>query len=159
MAAKFLYSTQSLVALYINRLFYGDIHFVWVSEVLHDDGTPASSSPWKLYLEFWNIALHNDKGSTLRAKHKVSLRTGADIQHGKGVLDDAQHELVKKFIDSLDTDYSSFRPRLLVIDRSDISAGRLIIPPPEKKANPLSPEFIVEDLRPSEFEVLDIPLP
>jgi hypothetical protein len=50
-------------------------------------------------------------------------------------------------------DLKDWRPLLYVINRASV-APRLLLVPPEKRANPVSPEWTLADLAPHEFDVL-----
>jgi len=161
MPGPFLYSANPWIKFDIHQRYRGAQHWVWCSDFfdsrryyLHTGAgnLPPSSNPAEIYetlraatLERPDFHCHHITRVKLSLKERVLEWTG----DGSMSSIDAQDVLYQ-----LDhADLKDWRPLLYVINRASV-APRLLLVPPEKRANPVSPEWTLADLAPHEFDVL-----
>lgn len=118
-----------------------------------DFAVPPSSSPLEIYntikKEIAGADLHNSKIDL----NRMGIRKGAEVMRKRGVIDDETLDDIIRISNGVPM--HQFRPILCIIPRTEAL-------PYHKKvdvlamANPLSYEYIVEDLPPSAFDVIRI---
>lgn len=161
-APLILYSTNSWLAYAINERYYAGRHFVWCSPFrgpgtmpAHDVTTPPSSSPLEIYRALYRDVAAGDRHSSKIRDNKIGLLRGAEIRRSKGHIREDDERDIAAVIDGAET--RDFRPLLYVIPCSRLSK-KIISVPVEKRAHPLSDEFIIDDLRRKSFDVIEFPV-
>jgi hypothetical protein len=154
-----LYSAMTAVAFNVNNKYYGGRHYMWCTPYFGSDfksphfTVPPSSSPMEIYniiqKEIEGADLHNSKIEL----NRMGIRKGAEVMKQRGIIDDeALNDIIAI---SKAVPMHQFRPILCIIPRLEAL-------PYYKKvavldmANPLSHEYIVEDLPQSAFDVIRI---
>jgi hypothetical protein len=162
MAGLVLYSTNVFLKHVIQREFRNDIHYVWCSEFFDAQAAggayssaaliPRSSNPADIYRTLKVECDCGDRHSSKIAEQKVSLAKLARDWKKSGEITDAQSKeilyLVKK------ASFRDWRPVIYVIPREPIEP-RLTSVPLEKRAG-FGPEYIISDLKRSEFDIIEI---
>lgn len=153
----FYYSTNTHLSHFITRRFYKDIFYVWCSPVFKpSDCTlldphsriPRSSSPYEIYCELQKDVLSKDYHSARIESNKIGLRRGASLALEKGVIDEDDCNRINWIIEK--SQVSDFHPILYII-HADKIRNRIKQPDISIIANPLSTEYIIEDLKIDEF--------
>jgi hypothetical protein len=156
-----LYSTNVFLKLHIQQKFRGNKHYVWCSEMFDTSKapayagnlhTPASSDPCAIYRDLSATLqrgdMHSDK---IKAQRSSFVKLAAGWKKA-GEISLVQHEeicwLAKKSLPL------QWRPLLYVIPRKPVE-GRMQLVPASKRAG-LGDEFILTDLDPSEFNVIEL---
>jgi hypothetical protein len=154
-----LYSTNTFLAFKIAEQFYGDLHYVWCSPDFSSANVPSlaysnppSSSPRDIYERLHEDVTRGDKHSAKVLANRTGIQNGATQKANLGVITDKQKREIYSIANQASIQF--FKPLLFVIPLS--SVGHLIqLVPVRKRANPLSREYIVEQLPRACFHVLD----
>lgn len=162
-----LYSVQSYLAYYINTHFYNSVHYVWCASSFDSETNatltpklPYTSNPKHIYNSFKKDISTNDNHyirSEIR-RNTVGLLNGANVMLNKGKITNEQFALVKTIIKNCQKGNAVieyFRPLIYVIP---YELNKQIIRPVEveKRALPLSNEYIIEELTEGKFDIIDI---
>ena len=156
-----LYSTNVFLKLFICEQYAGDIHYAWCSEVF--DATalgrytsaaqvPPSSNPADIYKELRSAVQRRDRHCYKINEQKVVLKNLAIRWEGKALITSDQRDEIIYLVDN--ATFEDWRPLLYAIPRQSV-AGRLISVPVHQRAS-LGMEFIIPDLRRSEFDILEL---
>ena len=155
------YSTNTYLAFLISETYYQGEHFVWCGPIFNPltlgaydlrRKTPPSSSPLKIYTTFKEDIEGNDLDSKKIKSAKNGLKNGAGIQHANKVIDDIELASILYTIDH--ASITEFRPLIYAIPKHLVES-RVKIVPVDAKANPLSVEYQILDLKKNEFEILE----
>lgn len=156
-----IYSTNTWLASRICARFYGGLH--WVCGAAEFDGRaalplghrqPPSSSPAEIYQQLFHDADRRDLHSTKINENRAGLLKGAAARRQQGVIDSAAEAEVSAIIHAAQS--SDFRPLLYVIPYLLVQ-GRAKLVPVGQRASIFSEEYIIDDLRTGEFDVIQFP--
>lgn len=152
-----LYSTVSSLAYEINERFYGGIHYVWCAPARATDvfmtPNPPSSDPVALYHRYLEDVQAGDRHSDLITRNRNGIIRGASSREAQGVIKKAQRELIEQM--ALDASVRHFKPLLMIIPCTPVE--HLVKPVAiSDRAGTTSQEFIIEDLPPRHFDIMDI---
>lgn len=113
-------STQSRLALFINRRFYNHIHWICCSplfngelEELKDTYIPQTCTPLEIAKSFAAIVRGKQVDTNSAKDHRDGLRRGVKAKREEEVITDKQVEEIDMLIDELD--FSWYRPYLFII--------------------------------------------
>lgn len=156
-ATKFLYSTNTLLALRIGRKYYEDIHYVYVTsdfgcESLSNKlyANPPTSSPLKIYKNLQDEIEAGDLHSEKIDRNRIGLRKGVQAKRKAEVIDEQKEQEILKIIERAET--RDFKPLLYIMSYKEVK--HLLKPVPvEERAHPLADEYIIESLPGDLFEV------
>lgn len=155
-----LYSTNVFLKLMIQRQYMGDAHYVWCSECFDtsklpaytlNHNTPPSSDPIGIYRRLSEDVRRRDGHSTKIAEQRLSLTTRALEWHKSGRIGDQEKDDILFHIDK--ADFSDWRPLVYVIPFEPVR-GRVRTVPAAKRAG-LGMEYIIEDLKGPEFDIIE----
>lgn len=162
MGNALLYSTNVFLKFQIQEQFCGEIHYVWCSEN-YDSKTlsvysvgalvGASSNPADIYRELKRDVDSKDKHSRKINAQKLTLNSLAVEWEIAGKISPTQKESILYLVKS--ADFSYWRPLLYVIPRTTEIEARLQEVEISRRAG-IGPEFIIEDLKRSEFEIVEL---
>lgn len=155
-----LYSTNSFLKLVIGERFRGDIHYVWCSEFF--DGsklasytsgslTAPSSDPCAIYRQLKDDVARCDRHSAKIEATKTSLQALAVRWEADGSITSDQAKEIAYMVNN--ASFNDWRPLIYVIPRHMVE-GRIQLVAPERRAS-LGVEYIVPDLRRSEFDIIE----
>lgn len=154
-----LYSTMTKVAYSINKEYYKDLHYMWCTPYFgpHYDSphfsVPPSSSPLEIYRTIENEIRGGDLHGEKVKLNRMGIRRGADNMFAAGRISEEDrddiHAIAKK------TPMHVFEPLLCVIPRIEALKYYKKVPI-ERRANPLSHEYIVADLPQAAFDIIRI---
>ncbi|MEP4534444.1 MAG: hypothetical protein ABJ004_15235 [Cyclobacteriaceae bacterium] len=151
---KALYSVNTWIAFKIAEVYYHNTHYVWCAPFFNANGAnPPSSDPSRIYNIIAEDVLGKDKHSSKISQNRAGLIKGADIKLQEGVINKEQHKEILEIANN--AEFLDFRPLVYVIPYSlvkDVAKPASI----KIKANYFSKEFIIETLKPEQFDILDL---
>lgn len=157
----FYYSTNTYLSYYLSKTFYDNTFFVWCSPVFDPRGLeknhpyskiPQSSSPNAIYRQLKSDVETFDCHSSKVNENKAGLKRGAMIAWKDQVITDDELSIIQDTIDS--AVITDFKPLLYIIPKSLVQPKVELVPVKER-ANPLSVEYRIRDLKLNEFEILE----
>jgi len=160
MDPTFLYSTNVWLKHHVVERFLNDQHRLWCSETFGGSGSGSfhgthapSSTPREIFVDLEKAVLGKDRGSLKIKQQRAMLRALAIDLHGKGIISedvkDEIHFLVRN------ASFEEWRPIVSVVPWP-VAKGKVINVDPRRRANPLTPEYIVSGITGSEFGVIDV---
>ena len=153
-----LFSTNTLLAYWINEKYYDTKHFVYCNRFSHFQAAPRStvmppsSTPCTLYKAFENDVMNNDAHSAVIAQNRVGLLRGAAAKRKRGVITAQQETEIKQIVDVATN--QDFKPLLYVIPYALVEKQVKPVPV-ANKAHAFSEEFIIEELSRESFEFVE----
>ena len=147
----------------IQRDFFGDVHHAWCSEVLDSSklnryargATMApSSDPYQIYKDLDRIIDGNDHHGSKIVEQRKTLAALAVEKAKNGLISEDDRDLITAMVEK--AALRDFAPRLLVIPCERLG-NRVLAVPYEKWAGS-EQEWIVTDLRSSEFDIIELGL-
>jgi hypothetical protein len=154
-----LYSTNTFLAFKIAEQFYGNVHYVWCSPYFSFTSAPSfsftnppSSSPREIYERLYQDVTMGDKHSTKIMSNRTGIQNGATQKAAAGVITDKQKREIYSIANQADPQF--FKPLLYIIPFSHVISLVQIVPV-RRRANPLSKEYIIEELPRDCFDVVE----
>ena len=157
-----LFSTNVFLKFQIQEQYCGGIHYVWCSEncdsktlSVYSAGAlvAPSSNPADIYRELKRDVDGKDRNSAKINAQKATLASLAVTWESSGKITTAQKEDILYLVDT--ADFSLWRPLLYVISRSADIETRLKPVPMARRAG-VGMEYILEDLKRDEFEIVEL---
>jgi len=151
-----LFSTNTWLAWTINERFYGGRHFVWVSPFFAPEDAPEeyvvppSSTPCIIFQRFREDIRGKDLDSAAIRTNRMGLRDGAQKRFAEGLIDEKTRDLIWALVDAAER--TEFRPRVYAIPRAAVEDE---LEEPQKRAHPLSAEWVIRNLSRDNFGVVD----
>ena len=155
MKNKIYYSINTWISNFINKEYYNDIHYVYVAPCFNCEINPRSSNPSEIYsqlkkdLEPTTLDYHSSKIKS----NRLGIVKGAVEKFNTGIIDEQTKNIIIEI--SKKAEMTLFIPLIYVIP-ADMVRKRIKTPSLEMKAGILSKEYIIEDLRGSEFDIIKI---
>jgi hypothetical protein len=153
-----LYSVNTELAYNIAIQHYGGLHYVWCSPIFStrnqspfQASPPPSSCPSDIYHSLAEEVRRGDAHSVKIASNRSALIDGARRKQRAGVI--TLDELGTIEAIALKAEVAAFRPLLYVIPYSGVSHLLKDIPVADR-ANPMSPEYRIEELPTDSFDVI-----
>ncbi|MEA2599053.1 MAG: hypothetical protein QOF89_45 [Acidobacteriota bacterium] len=154
-----LYSVNTLLAYRINEQFYQQIHFVWCNPYFSatspraiDVQMPPSSTPYDICRKYLEDIARGDRHSSSFRDNRAGLETGMRLKLAEGVITEEQFQELDDIVAKASLD--EFRPLLYIIPFEGVRELAQL-PRPSQRAHPFSPEYRIERLSRSRFDVLD----
>jgi hypothetical protein len=154
-----LYSANTQLAYRINEHFYGQIHFAWCSAFFSatsprsiDVEMPPSSTPCDICRNYLEDITRRDLHSLRLWNNRSGLEKGIKLKLAERVITEEQYRELKDIVARAALD--EFRPLLYVIPFEGVR-DLVESVPPSQRAHPFSPEYRIERLPRSRFDVLD----
>jgi hypothetical protein len=162
-AGPVLYSTNVFLKFLIARKYLQDKHYVWCSEVFdstkqgHYSGAAqvaASSDPCAIYKDLEGAIKRQgfDRHNAKVLDQKASLARLAVEWRDQGRISDDDSKEILYLANQAEPYY--WRPIIYVIPRVLVST-RMKKVAPDRRAS-IGDEFIIEDLDPSEFDIIEM---
>lgn len=157
-----LYSTNPWMKFHLQTRFRQGKHYVWCSEYADSRAAargslaslvPPSSNPVEIYQELAAAVSRNDRHHAKIESIKVAYLSMSLTWVTDGSMTNAERDELAYMLEHAEMKY--WRPMLYLIPRATVAGPRLQPVHPSKRAG-LGPEFIIEDLDASEFEVLEL---
>jgi hypothetical protein len=146
----YFYSTQSFLEWAFNHYFYDQVHYSWVAAPFYPykQKNPASSNPYKIYGHLYEPWFDADPYDQFVESKRAHVRSGIIANSGK--LTRSRTTRLKKIC--LYIDQLFLYPLVYRVDISRITPPRLDASSGSGATG--SNEFLIRDLRESEFDVL-----
>jgi hypothetical protein len=162
MANALLYSTNVFLKFQIQERYCKGIHHVWCSEncdsktlSVYSAGALVgpSSNPADIYRELKRDVDGKDKHSAKIGAQKATLAGLAVTWEAAGEISALEKDEILYLVDTVD--FSYWRPLLYVIPRTATIEARLQPVDIAKRAG-FGNEFIIEDLKRDEFDIVEL---
>lgn len=157
-----LYSTNSWLAYAIGERFYFGEHYVWCNPdfdaravAVIDQVTPPSSSPAEIYRALHEDVRRGDSHSSKIKDNMTGILRGAAVKRAAGIISEEDQRDIVSMVDRAGG--RDFRPLLYVIPYERVR-GIVKPAPVAERAHPLSREYVIDALRRTDFDVLELPL-
>ncbi len=156
-----LYSTNVYLKLLIHEMYFGDIHYVWCSEIFDSQqesryrasgNIPPSSNPADIYRRLKTDVEGGDKHSPLITEKRASIESMAISSESKECLSEAERDEIIYL--SKTADIQLWRPLIYVIPVGLVKT-RLELVPPTNRAG-IGMEYIIPDLNRDEFDIIEL---
>ncbi|MDD3507415.1 MAG: hypothetical protein PHY27_03185 [Parabacteroides sp.] len=156
----FYYSTNTYLSYFISKTFYNGTFYVWCAPVFDPLSLdhlnplcriPPSSSPFKIYQDLKQEVNNRDLHSAKIEANRNGLKKGAINALANGLIDNDELTRINYIIDK--ADLTDFKPMLYLIPVS-LVATRVEVVSVSERANPLSEEYKIVDLKEYEFEII-----
>jgi hypothetical protein len=155
-----LYSVNTWLSYNITVRYYGGVHYVWCSPVFSirnhpgfQATPPPTSCPSDIYHSLAEEVRRRDGHSSKIAENKSGLITGAQYKNSMGIITNGELRDIEEIIDA--ADFADFRPLLYLIPFVGVS-HLLKEVPVNKRAHPLSQEYIIEELPTELFDAIEL---
>lgn len=157
-----LYSAGTELSYKINEIFYNDIHYVWCADRFGSpksgepyNRNPSSSDPYDIYQDY-NRASGNsgrvaDHHSGAIDRLRIGIKKGADIKLAQGVISKDELDDIYAIVDAADR--QDFSPLIYLIPFEKVETLLKKVPI-DKRAHPLSDEWIIENLSKDDFDLM-----
>ena len=157
---KLLYSASTLAAYRISKKYFRDLHYVWCSPEFGSPplggvltSNPPTSRPFYRYKALQKESQAGDLHSAFIADQKAGLRKGAVEKCKAKLISRKERDEIIAAIEKLSP--ADFKPLIYVMPFEDVK--RIIQSVPvDKRAHPLSEEYIIEALPGDLFDVLNL---
>lgn len=154
-----LYSTNCLLAYRIGAEFYDDLHYVWCSTAFGSPGiepplfsNPRSSAPYERYSELKkDIETLTDGHSNMVASLKAGIKGGANTKFSEGKITEGERDEIIEMVDAAKT--PDFQPLMYLVPYDKVKGIAKRVPV-LKRANPMSDEWIIEELPRESFDIV-----
>jgi len=149
-----LYSINTWLAYKISENYYHDKHYVWCSPVFNaKDHNPPSSDPYEIFNGLMKDVKRQDAHSSKIITNRTGIINGATEKKKQGIISEEQYIEIVDIANSASIEY--FRPIIYVIPFSKVE--HYLKPASIKiKASIFSKEYILEELKRVDFDVIDI---
>lgn len=161
MPPPLLYSTNVFMKLLIQERFRDNIHYVWCSESFDSGSLPKyslssqvapSSNPADIYRELKIAIQKKDQHCHKINEQKLSLKNLAVIWESTGEISTDDKEDIVYMVDN--ASFDDWRPLLYIIPTAPLEL-RIKVVPAHKRAS-FGPEYIITDLKRSEFDIIEL---
>jgi hypothetical protein len=147
---RYYYGTVPVLAWIINHYFYGRVHYGWLADAFHPHrDNPGSSNPYLIYGQLYEPWRERDHYARFVSDYRRSLQDGVEKKEAAGVVDNITAARLKRVCE--DGGVELFYPVLYRVDIDGIAPARRTLANSGLEG---SHEFLVTDLRESEFDVL-----
>jgi hypothetical protein len=155
------YSTVVYLKYYIQKNYFSDRHYVWVSEYFNCNSsnphTPSTligttSNPKDIYLDLKKAYEATDRHSYKINEQIASIKKLAIDYFNTSLITDTERDEIIFMVDKCDFKY--WRPVIYLIPKTIDSSRVTLVPMPSRAS--FGPEYIIKDLNSNEFDLLDI---
>ncbi len=155
------YSCNCYLAWLIAHEYYDDVHWVWVSPFfgsstgsLLPPSAPSSTPAGIARRLKEDLRGHDGHSPSIDRLRSVGLPNGASAKHTQGLIDDSQRKEIEAIIERAPDTF--FRPLIYVIPTTPSIDDLLIRVDVDDRANPAVPEYRIEELPGTAFNVLEL---
>lgn len=154
-ASVFLFSQSTKLAYKIDKKFYGNKHYVWCSESIHDVNQPPTSDPISRCNRMLQIIKTGDRHASEINGHISGILAGVQAKYKSGEISKKQKKLICECITYSTTfGYKEFLPIIYVINYKKVK-DRCEYVKFNNKASNHSSEIRITDLKPDEYSIID----
>ena len=148
-----LYSTCTALAYKIAKEYYQNVHYVWCTESFDAAVQPGTSNPRTLCTRYLEQIIKNDSHATEINNNKAGILKGAATKLKQGVITKEQHDEISMRVAFAQNE--DFYPVIYLINKKAVKK-RLQVVNTSDAASEYSIEYIISDLKASEFELIRI---
>ena len=148
---QLLFSAKIKIAHMIEKKYYGR-HFAYCASFIHSSGQPLTSDPFDLAYTYYKIAQTGERHHSFFKEKQSTLLTVAGLKRKDGLISKEVENKIKHRVKGMG--HEDFYPLLYIIPFSAVR-GHVTTVPIHQRAADQSVEYIVEDLRPGDFEIFD----
>ena len=155
-----LYSTCTWLAYKIAQVYYQDEHYVWCtphfsadSLSLWESSMPPSSTPLDIYNAFREEVIRGDRHSANIDMNKAGILRGAYLKAKAKAITKKQQAEILTIVQK--AELNDFRPLIFIIPYESVK-NLIEDVPIDKRAHPLSIEFIIQRLPRNCFDVIQL---
>ena len=148
-----LYSTCTMLAYRIAKDYYNNIHYVWCTESFDAALQPGTSNPRTLCTRYLEQIIKNDRHAVEINNNKAGILKGATEKLKQGVINQLQFEEISARVAYANNE--DFYPVIYLIKKKAVKKRLLIVNPSDAASNS-SIEYIITDLKRSEFELIRV---
>jgi hypothetical protein len=153
-----LYSVNTWLSYVIAEQYYDHQHYVWCTPYFDrtataevDATTPPTSTPFDILHGLDAEVRGGDRHSAKIADNKVGVLRGATYKRTAGVISEVEERDIGAIVDQAET--RDFHPLLYIIPYEGVKSLIKGVPI-NKRAHPLSIEYIIESLPRALFDVI-----
>jgi hypothetical protein len=160
-----LYSVNPFYSIEVARRYRNNNFYAWCSEVFSvgqqagaapGGAVAASSDPMTIYEQLHRATTSEDRHDKRILSYKRAFKRLAASWLDANEITQDQHDEIRAACGQ--PSWRMWRPLLYIIPRNPIeAAGRLQLVPVGKRAGP-GTEYIIADLRPQEFDIVELPM-
>lgn len=155
-----LYSAGTWLSHVIAKDYYNDQHYLWCTPIFDAKAVaqpsavpPPSSCPKEIYLELAKAVTLGDTHCPKIKLVKEGILRGAQAKRKAGIITASEFKRIGEMVELAQV--RDFKPYIYIMVFEDVKRLLLDVSP-EKRANSLSPEYIIEHLPRPFFEVIDL---
>lgn len=148
-----LYSTGTALAYKIAKVYYNNIHYVWCTESFDAVLQPGTSNPRTLCARYLEQIITKDRHATEIKNNKAGILKGATAKLKQGIITQDQFDEISAIVAYAGNE--QFYPVIFLINKKAVKK-RLVVVDPLDKASNSSIEYIICDLKRSEFDLIRI---
>lgn len=148
-----LYSTGTSLAYWIAREYYKNVHYVWCTESFDSVLQPGTSNPRTLCTRYLEQIITNDSHAVEIGNNKKGILKGAEEKLKQGIITEEQRQEIAARVAYARME--EFYPVIYLINKRAVKK-RLIKVNPSDAASEYSVEYIINDLKSNEFEIIKI---
>lgn len=148
-----LYSTCTQLAYEINRKYYNDVHYVWCTDAFDSNLQPGTSNPKTICNRLLKQIVSQDAHATEINQNKAGILKGAKFKYEDGVISKDQYEEIKAKVAL--SELRDYYPIIYLINKRKVKK-RLQVVPPVDTASKNSVEYIIDDLKSNECEIIRV---
>ena len=161
MAGHFLYSTNAYIKLVIQKEFRKDLHYVWCSETFDSRrvdpysiraNVPPTSNPAEIYQQLKGSSSRADAHCPKIREQKLSFKKLAIEWSTTGDITSDERDEIMHLVDI--ATFPEWRPLLYIIPQGLVADRTSLVARPDRAGS--GPEYIVRDMKRSEFDVLEV---
>lgn len=153
------YSTQTVLANYINTTYYKNTHYIWCSPTCDPDKVAYTSNPYYIYKELCkevNIDDDHYYRPYIR-QNAAGLKKGVKAKLKAGVITPEIADEINGLIGVTlkKKDYQRFFPLIYIIPKDKV-LSKIEVVPPKERATIVSNEYRVVELDGTDFDIIDM---
>ncbi len=148
-----LYSVGTHFAWKINHDYYNDIHYCWCSTKFHDMKQPPTSDPQTIIQRYIQQIHTGDVHAKEIEANIAGILRGAKLKLDDGIIDNDAYTKIGELC--ANPTFEAFFPVIYIIDVKKVGFARCKEVSIRQKASKHSIEYIIEDLKPGEYEMID----
>ena len=142
-----------MLAYRIAKDYYNNIHYVWCTESFDAALQPGTSNPRTLCTRYLEQIIKNDRHAVEINNNKAGILKGATEKLKQGVINQLQFEEISARVAYANNE--DFYPVIYLIKKKAVKKRLLIVNPSDAASNS-SIEYIITDLKRSEFELIRV---
>ena len=149
----FLFSIGTNIAYKIAKEYYENVQYVWCSPKFDSIDQPPTSNPLTIAKRYIEQIKTGDRHAKEIDSNKTGILIGAKEKHDAKIINDSQKGEIHTMVAI--AKYEDFFPILFVIDSRRVIEKCIEIEK-AKKVSDTSTEYLIPNLLPDEYELIDL---